>query len=80
MKSLIAIVLSVFVSWYFIDLASDSLLRSIMAPILLFVSIVAFGFWLVIKAGIGREADGRYGGDTGGFGDGSGDGGGCGGE
>ncbi|MCG7991228.1 MAG: hypothetical protein JAY99_01890 [Candidatus Thiodiazotropha lotti] len=74
MKSLIAIVLSFLISWYFIDLSSDGLFRSVVAPISLFFSFIAFGFWLVLKAGFGRRADG---GSGGGFGDGDG---GCGGE
>lgn len=77
MKSLILIVLSIICSWYFTELASESLFRSALAPLLLFFSFVALGFWLVIKAGFGRRVDGYGdGGIGGGFGDGDGGGGG----
>lgn len=84
MKSLIVILIGLFVTWHYTDLSSDNAFQSVLLPILVFIFLVAFAMWLVLKAGFGRRVDrdgysgSGDGGDGGGFfdGDGGGDGGG----
>lgn len=75
MRTLIVILLIGIGSWHVMDLASESILRSLMAPFVLFFDVIAFGFWLVLVAGIrGRaDSDGQGGfGGNGGIGGGDG--------
>lgn len=76
MKSLIVIALLIYGSWHFTELTSDSAWESVVAPIILFFSLMALGFWLVLVAGLSGRADGYGGGDSSGFGGVFGDGGG----
>jgi len=70
MKSLLIILIGLFVSWYYTDLSSKSSVYSLLAPLGVFVFLIALGFWLVAKAGCGGRADGSsgYHGCDGGFG------------
>ncbi len=80
MKHLIIILAGLYLSWRLTDLASEDVLSGMVAPIAVFVFLVALLAWLLIKTGLsGRDsAGGFYGGDGGGFGgDGGGGDGGC---
>lgn len=55
MKSLIVILTGLYISWRFTDLESESLLLSGLAPFGVFVFLVAFCMWLVLKAGFGAR-------------------------
>jgi hypothetical protein len=63
MQSLLTILIGLTSSWYFTDLSSDSFLQSIVAPIGIFIFLISFLLWLVIKGGMGGKANS---GDTGG--------------
>ncbi len=71
-RTLIVILLIGFGSWHVMDLGSDSVLHSLIAPFVFFFDLIAFGFWLALVAGVrGRGDDiggGGFGGDSG-FGD-----------
>lgn len=68
MKSLFIIIIGVYFSWQYTDLASESTLNSVIAPIGLFVFIISLCLWLVLKAGFGSktDSDGGYSGGDGG--------------
>lgn len=65
-------------SWYFIDLAAESILANVIAPILFTGFLISSLLWLIVKFGINQKGHGGsvYGGSPGGFDGGGGDGGG----
>lgn len=68
MKSFLIILAGLFLSWYFTDLSSDSSFQNILAPIFLFVFLIALAIWLILKAGFGKRIDDNdFGGGGGGF-------------
>jgi len=58
MKSLIAILLVGYGSWSYIDLQSKNGFYSIVTPIIFF-SLLAFCFWLVLVGGLSGKANDR---------------------
>lgn len=63
MRALIVILAGLYGSYYFVDIKSESISASVVAPILFFIFLVSFTMWLVFafhKRGIG-EADGSGG-------------------
>jgi hypothetical protein len=79
MKSLIIIIIGLYASWHYTDLSSSNVLISALAPFGVFIFLVCFAIWLVLKAGFGARTDDRgyfsrgtdFGGDGGGDGGGS---------
>lgn len=76
MKALLIILSGLVASWYFTDLASDSGFRSILAPLGIFLFLIAAAIWLVgyfQKSGINQRT--KHGGGGSDFfgGDGGGD-------
>jgi hypothetical protein len=57
MKSLVLIVIVGCVSFLGLDLGSESILSSVVAPFCLFLSLIALAMWLVIKGGIKGDAN-----------------------
>ena len=72
MKSLITILLGLYGSWHFTDLASDSSLQKVLAPLGVVVFFIALAMWLVLKAGFGAQAQRSGGFFSGDGGDGGG--------
>lgn len=57
MKSLVIILLCLFVSWHYTDLASESVMKNMLAPVVVFIFLILMCLWLVLKAGFGDKAD-----------------------
>ena len=57
MKSLIVILLGLYGSWHVTDLASDSSLQRVLAPLGVVIFFIALAIWLVLKAGFGAQAN-----------------------
>lgn len=57
MWNLLFILAGIYASWITIDLASERAWESIVAPVFFLLFLIALGFWLVLKAGFGRETD-----------------------
>lgn len=73
MKSLVIILIGIYLSWLYTDLSSEQLLPGVLAPLGLTVFIISLLLWLVLNTTVGHST-----GDSGFFsgGDGGGDGGG----
>lgn len=59
MKTLIVILLMCFASWHYTNLESQSIMLSVIAPVVFFFSLVALGFWLVLAGGFSGRTDDR---------------------
>ena len=56
MKSLLVIIALVAGAWHYIDLGSDNVFYSVIAPIVLVLALIWFTLWLVLVAGVKRRA------------------------
>jgi hypothetical protein len=55
MKSLIIIVIGLYVSWHYTDLESENIIFSGLAPFGVVIFLISLCLWLVLKAGFGAR-------------------------
>lgn len=77
MKSLIFILIGLYLSWHYTDLASDSSIQNALAPLGVFIFLILLAMWFVSKGdrrgGTGTSGgSGDYSGDSCSGGDGGG--------